>query len=69
MILDSQIGRSDPVAQVRRMMEKGYLQYDNVHVALAPEFHVYPGHTDPGTRIGTIPASQINEVQSILNTS
>jgi hypothetical protein len=32
-----------------------------------PEFQVYPGRTDPGTPIGTIPASQISEVQSILN--
>ncbi len=67
VILDTQLGRSDPVAEVRRMMDRGYLKYDNVHVAIDPEFHSVPGHDDPGIPIGTVTASQINEVQEMLN--
>lgn len=67
VVLDTQLGRSDPVTQVRRMIEKGYLSYDSVHVAIDPEFHVYSGGDMPGTPIGTITAEQINEAQSLLN--
>ena len=67
VILDTQLGRSDPVAQVRRMMDRGYLDYDNVHVAIDPEFHVYPGRELPGTPVGTVEATEINEVQAMLD--
>jgi len=67
VILDTQLGQSDPVAQVQRMMDRGYLKYDNVHVAIDPEFHSVPGHDDPGIPIGTVSASQINEVQEMLS--
>jgi hypothetical protein len=67
VILDTQIGRSDPVSQVKRMIDKGYLKYENVHVALDPEFRSYAGRANPGTPIGTIQASQVNEVQQILD--
>ncbi|MBN1569943.1 MAG: hypothetical protein JXA73_19010 [Acidobacteria bacterium] len=67
VVLDTQIGKSTPVRQVKRMIEKGYLDYDNVAVALDPEFHVYPGKETPGRPIGTIQASQINEVQRMLD--
>lgn len=67
VILDSQLGRSTPVEQVRRMIERGYLQYDNVHVAIDPEFHVYTGHDFPGIPVGTVEASQINEAQLLLD--
>ncbi len=67
VILDTQLGRSNPVEQVKRMIDKGYLKYDNVHVAIDPEFHSRPGHDRPGIPIGTVQASQINEVQRILD--
>jgi hypothetical protein len=67
VVLDTQIGKSTPTRQVKRMIEKGYLKYENVAVALDPEFHVYPGKEDPGRPIGTIQASQINEVQQMLD--
>jgi hypothetical protein len=66
VILDTQLGRSNPVAQVRRMIELGYLKHENVHVAIDPEFHVYPDKTTPGIPIGTVEAAQINEVQKLL---
>jgi hypothetical protein len=67
VILDTQIGKSNPVRQVRRMIDRGYLNYENVAVAIDPEFCVYPGREKPGIPIGTIPAAQINEVQKMLN--
>jgi hypothetical protein len=67
VILDTQLGRSDPVTEVKRMMDRGYLKYDNVHVAIDPEFHSVPGHDEPGIPIGTVTASQINAVQEMLN--
>ncbi|MBM4418924.1 MAG: hypothetical protein FJ033_11520 [Chloroflexi bacterium] len=66
IILDSQLGRSDPVTQVQRMIDRGYLKYDHVHVALDPEFKVYPGRTTPGIPIGQIDAAQINRAQDLL---
>jgi hypothetical protein len=67
IFLDTQMGKSDPVTQVQRMIDKGYLQYDNVEVALDPEFHVYPGHDLPGIPVGTIEASQLNDAQALLD--
>lgn len=67
VVLDTQLGRSNPVAQVNRMIEKGYLKYENVHVAIDPEFHVYPDKLTPGIPVGTVEAAQINEVQRILD--
>jgi hypothetical protein len=67
VILDSQLGRSTPVEQVRRMIARGYLAYDNVQVALDPEFHVAAGRDNPGIPIGTVEAAQINQVQEMLD--
>jgi hypothetical protein len=67
VVLDTQLGKSNPVAQVKRMIDKGYLKYDNVHVAIDPEFHVYNDNPRPGIPIGTIQASQVNEVQCVLD--
>lgn len=67
IILDSQIGRSDPVAQVRRMIDRGYLKYEHVHVALDPEFHAYPNRTTPGVPVGVLQASAINDAQVLLD--
>jgi hypothetical protein len=67
VVLDTQLGSSDPVAQINRMIERGYLKYDNVHVAIDPEFHVVPGEQVPGIPIGTVEASEINATQEILS--
>jgi len=67
VVLDTQIGKSDPVRQVKRILDKGYLKYENVAVALDPEFHGYPGKENPGRPIGTLQASQINEAQQMLD--
>ena len=49
------------------MIDRGYLKYDNVHVAIDPEFHVVPGHDPPGIPIGTVTAAQINQAQEMLD--
>ncbi len=67
VVLDTQIGKSNPVQQVKRILDKGYLKYENVAVALDPEFRVHPGRQLPGIPIGTIQASQINEAQKMLD--
>jgi hypothetical protein len=67
VVLDTQIGKSNPVRQVQRIIDKGYLKYENVMIALDPEFRVYEGRERPGIPIGTIKASQINEVQRMLD--
>jgi hypothetical protein len=68
VFLDTQHGRSDSVTQVRRMIEKGYLKHDHVHVALDPEFHVIrSGQMQPGHPIGNISAEDINGVQALLD--
>jgi hypothetical protein len=67
VVLDTQIGKSSPVRQVQRIIDKGYLKYENVMIALDPEFRVYEGRERPGIPIGTLKASQINEVQRLLD--
>jgi hypothetical protein len=67
VILDTQIGRSTPVQQVKRMIDKGYLEHENVAIALDPEFHVYEGEDHPGKPTGIIHSSQINQVQQLLD--
>ncbi len=67
VVLDTQIGKSDPVEQVERIIRKGYLEYENVAVAIDPEFRVHPGRERPGIPIGTVQAWQINTVQRLLD--
>lgn len=67
VVLDDQLGRSDPVTEVQRMIDKGYLKYDNVQVALDPEFHVHPGRLTPGIPVGVVEADQLNAAQKLLD--
>jgi len=67
VVLDTQIGKSNPVQQVKRILDKGYLKYGNVAVALDPEFRVHEGRETPGRPIGTLQAAQINKVQQLLD--
>ncbi len=67
VVLDSQLGRSNPVEQVRHMIAAGFLRYDNVEVAIDPEFHVVPGNSVPGIPIGSVEAAQVNEAERILD--
>lgn len=67
VVLDDQLARSDPVSEVQRLIAKGYLRYDNVEIALDPEFRAAPGQDTPGIPIGTVTAQEINAAQAIVN--
>ncbi len=67
VVLDTQLGKSNPVRQAKRIIDKGYLKYDNVIFAIDPEFRVRKGSETPGRPIGTVHSSEINEVQKLLH--
>lgn len=67
VVLDDQLGHSNPQAEIRRMVAKGYLQYDNVEVAFDPEFHTPPGQVTPGIPTGSVTTDEINKAQDTLN--
>jgi len=67
VVLDDQLGLSDPATEVKRMIAKGYLRYDNVEVALDPEFRAIPGQPTPGIPIGTVTAAELNAAGAMLN--
>ena len=68
VVLDAQIGRSTAPYLIRRMIDRGYLAYPNVHVALDPEYATGPDQTMPGHPIGYLTADEINEAQDLLAT-
>ncbi len=67
VVLDDQLGRSDPATEVRRLAAKGYLAYDNVEIALDPEFRTGPYQPTPGIPVGSIDGSEINAAQAYVN--
>lgn len=67
VVLDDQLGRSDPVSEVRRMIAKGYLRYDNVEIAIDPEFRTGPDQATPGIPVGSVSADELNSAQALIN--
>lgn len=67
VVLDDQLAESNPVAEVQHLIAKGYLQYDNVEIALDPEFRAVPGQDTPGVPVGTVTAEEINAAGAIVN--
>lgn len=66
VILDDQLGSSTPLAEVQRMRARGYLRYDNVAVAIDPEFRAVPGQLTPGIPVGSVTAQEINAAGLLL---
>ncbi|MGB0387758.1 MAG: RodZ domain-containing protein [Ardenticatenaceae bacterium] len=65
VILDIQVGALEPLEAMRRAFF--YLQYDNVQLALDPEFAMtHPNQKIPGTPIGFVTAEQANQIQSAM---
>ena len=64
LFLDTQIGWSDPLTEVRRLAP--FLREQFVHVALDPEFATEHLGVGPGLAIGSITGEQVNEVQRYL---
>ncbi len=63
VFLDVQIGALSPVEAIEYALP--WLKYDNVHVAIDPEFAmVTPGQAKPGTPIGYVTGEQVNQVQA-----
>ena len=67
VVLDDQLGRSDPFTEVQRIIAKGYLRYDNVEVALDPEFRATADQPTPGIPIGSVTAEELNHAQADIN--
>jgi len=67
VILDDQLGRSDPATEMQRIISKGYLKYDNVEVALDPEFRTAAYQSTPGIPVGTVSAAELNAAGAMLN--
>lgn len=66
LFLDTQIGWSDPLAEVQLL--EPFLREPFVHVALDPEFATEPLGVGPGKALGHLTGAQINEVQRYLAT-
>ncbi|MSQ29673.1 MAG: hypothetical protein EXR68_04200 [Dehalococcoidia bacterium] len=65
LILDFQIGWSNPLVEVRGYEEA--LLLPNVHVALDPEFATRRKGEPPGAAIGSVTADEVNAVQQYLS--
>jgi len=64
VFIDVQLGKKTPAQAVRPILK--YLKYDNVHIAIDPEFSVDNLNVRPGKKIGSITGTQINEVQYMM---
>ena len=64
LFLDTQIGWSDPLTEVRLL--EPFLREPFVHVALDPEFATEHLGVAPGLAIGSITGEQVNDVQRYL---
>lgn len=64
VFIDVQLGKKSPAQAVKPLLK--YLKYDNVHIAVDPEFSVDNLNVRPGKKIGSITGTQINEVQHMM---
>ena len=64
VFIDVQLGKKSPAGAVKPLLK--YLKYDNVHIAIDPEFSVDNLMVRPGKKIGSITGPQINEVQHMM---
>ena len=66
VILDDQLGGSTPAKEMARIIARGYLRFDNVAVALDPEFRAAPGQDVPGVPVGSVTASELNAAEDLM---
>ena len=64
VFIDTQLGKMTPVEAIRPLLK--YLKYDNVHLAIDPEFEVRGLDVRPGKKIGHISGNQVNQVQEAM---
>ncbi len=65
LFLDLQLGKKTPVQSIRSVLK--YLKYNNVHIAIDPEFNVHGVNIRPGKIIGHITGDQVNQVQDAMS--
>jgi hypothetical protein len=65
VFIDLQLGKMTPLEAVQSVLK--YLKYDNVHIALDPEFQVHGLNVRPGKVIGSITGQDINQVQAAMS--
>jgi hypothetical protein len=64
VIIDSQLGKLTPLEAITPVLK--YLKYENVHLAIDPEFEVQGLDVRPGKVIGHVAADEVNQVQSAM---
>lgn len=64
VFIDTQLGKMTPVEAIKPLLK--YLKYDNVHLAIDPEFEVRGLDVRPGKKIGHISGTQVNQVQAAM---
>jgi hypothetical protein len=64
VFIDTQLGKMTPIEAIRPLLK--YLKYDNVHLAIDPEFEVHDLSVRPGKVIGNISGNQVNQVQEAM---
>ena len=64
VFIDTQLGKMTPIQAIKPLLK--YLKYDNVHLAIDPEFEVYGLDVRPGKVIGHVTGNQINQVQKAM---
>lgn len=66
VIIDLQLGTNKPVNSIKKVLK--YLHYDNVHLAIDPEFKIpSDGRYPPGRFIGHISGKDVNEMQKAMD--
>ena len=64
VFIDLQLGGMTPIEAIKPVLK--YLKYENVHLALDPEFEVNGLDVRPGKVVGHITGEEINQVQSAM---
>jgi hypothetical protein len=65
VFVDTQLGKMTPIQAIKPLLK--YLKYDNVHLAIDPEFEVHDLNVRPGKKIGHISGKQVNQVQKAMS--
>jgi len=65
VFIDTQLGAMTPIEAVKPVLK--YLKYDNVHLAIDPEFEVNGLDVRPGKVIGHVTAQEVNQVQDAMS--
>jgi hypothetical protein len=65
VFIDTQLGALAPIDAVKPVLQ--YLAYDNVHLAIDPEFEVENLDVRPGKVIGHVTGEEVNQVQAAMS--